>query len=60
MKHYRVDKMRHTSVTDKARTGKEKFQDFDLAEFSKKTFSMFGGHWKQASHCRAGPCKEGI
>lgn len=44
MKHYRVDKMRHTRVTERARIGKERFQDFDLAEFSKKTFSMYGGH----------------
>jgi len=44
MKHYRVDKMQHTCVADRVRIGKEKFQDFDLAEFSKKTFSMYGGH----------------
>ena len=44
MKHYRVDKMQQTCVTDQERVGKEKFQDFDLAEFSKKTFSMYGGH----------------
>ncbi len=44
MKHYRVDKMRQTQVTERERIGKERFQDFDLAEFSKKTFSMYGGH----------------
>lgn len=44
MKHYRVDKMQRTSVTGSERTGKERFRDFNLAEFSKKTFSMYGGH----------------
>lgn len=44
MKHYRVDKMQRACVTELERKGKEKFQDFDLVEFSKKTFSMYGGH----------------
>lgn len=44
MKHYRVDKMQRTCVTEQERIGKERFQDFDLVEFSKKTFSMYGGH----------------
>lgn len=43
MKHYRVDKMQRTCVTEQERIGKERFQDFDLVEFSKKTFSMYGG-----------------
>lgn len=44
MKHYRVDKMQRTCVIGRERVGKERFQDFDLVEFSKKTFSMYGGH----------------
>lgn len=44
MKHYRVDKMQGTCVTERDRIGRERFQDFDLVEFSKKTFSMYGGH----------------
>lgn len=44
MKHYRVDKMQRTRVIGQERVGKERFQDFDLVEFSKKTFSMYGGH----------------
>ncbi len=44
IKHYRVDKMQQACVTDKERRGKDRFQDFDLAEFAKKTFSMYGGH----------------
>lgn len=44
IKHYRVDKMQRACVTDRERIGRERFQDFDLVEFSKKTFSMYGGH----------------
>lgn len=43
IKHYRVDKMQYSRVIDKERLGKERFQNFDLAEFAKKTFSMYGG-----------------
>lgn len=43
IKHYRVDKMRKLCVTAEERIGKEMFQNFDLAEFAKKTFSMYGG-----------------
>ncbi len=35
--------MQKASVTDRERTGKDKFRDFDLAELAKKTFSMYGG-----------------
>lgn len=44
IKHYRVDKMQQVNVIRKARVGKERFQDFDLAVFAKKTFGMYGGH----------------
>lgn len=43
IKHYRVDKMKNTEVKEEDRLGKEQFQDFDLAAFAKKTFSMYGG-----------------
>lgn len=43
IKHYRVDKMKHLSVGEDARLGKERFQNFDLAVFSKKIFGMYGG-----------------
>lgn len=43
IKHYRVDKMTGTVESDEPRLGKEKFVDFDLAAFSKKTFGMYGG-----------------
>ena len=43
IKHYRVDKMRNTSVTDKFRLGREQFEGFDLPSYSRKTFGMYGG-----------------
>jgi len=44
IKHYRVDKMLHISLLDDKRIGKEKYEDFDLAAFAKKTFAMYGGY----------------
>ena len=43
IKHYRVDKMQKICVLDDCRIGKEKFMDFDLVAFAKKTFGMYGG-----------------
>ena len=43
IKHFRVDKFLKLSITDKERHGKELFNKFDLASYSKKTFGMFGG-----------------
>lgn len=43
IKHYRVDKMQHMEVLETERKGEEAFRGFDLAEFSKKTFGMYGG-----------------
>ena len=43
IKHYRVDKMLRIGMTGRERAGREAFQDFDLAAFSRKTFGMFGG-----------------
>lgn len=43
IKHYRVDKMRKVQVLMDSRLGKERFQNFDLASFAKKTFGMYGG-----------------
>ena len=42
--HYRVDKMQNITVLEETRVGKEKFLDFDLAAFAKKTFGMYGGY----------------
>ncbi len=43
IKHYRVDKMQDMEISEKERAGQEKFRNFDLAAFSRKTFGMFGG-----------------
>lgn len=43
IKHYRVDKMLHISMSDEARDGKETFRQLDLAAYAKKSFGMYGG-----------------
>lgn len=43
VKHYRVDKMLHIQRTDRKREGRECFQNFNPADFARKTFGMFGG-----------------
>ncbi len=43
IRYYRVDKMLGIELVDEARTGKEQFENFDIALFAKKTFGMFAG-----------------
>lgn len=43
VKHYRVDKMLKINVEKKQRNGSEIFRNFDAAQFSARTFGMFGG-----------------
>lgn len=43
LKHYRVDKMLHIEIAEAEREGKEVFDKFDIASFSKMTFGMFAG-----------------
>ena len=43
IKHYRVDKMKSIDLLTERRLGRERFEDFDLAAFAKKTFGMYGG-----------------
>lgn len=43
IKHFRVDKMLKIALTKEPRTGRERFEDFDIASYSKKTFGMFAG-----------------
>lgn len=43
IKHYRVDKMLKISSTGQCRQGKEVFENFDIAAYSRKTFGMFAG-----------------
>ena len=49
IKHYRVDKMKDVLVMESERSGKEKFDDFDLASYAKKTFGMYGGRDESVS-----------
>ena len=43
IKHYRVDKMQDVKLVSEERLGQENFKDFDLAEYARKTFGMYGG-----------------
>ena len=43
IKHYRVDKMLHTSMSEEKREGSEYFTKLDMAEYAKKSFGMYGG-----------------
>ena len=43
IRHYRVDKMVQIKLLPDRRDGKKQFDGFDLADFSKKTFGMYGG-----------------
>lgn len=43
IKHYRVDKMLKIALSEQTRLGKEAFENFDIAAYSRKTFGMFAG-----------------
>lgn len=43
IKHYRVDKMLHIRIMEETREGKEHFQRLDMADYTRKSFGMFGG-----------------
>lgn len=43
IKHYRVDKMEEIEQLDTARDGSKVFESFNLAQYAKTVFSMFGG-----------------
>lgn len=43
VKHFRVDKMMFITKTNLERSGKELFENFDQAQYSKQTFGMFKG-----------------
>lgn len=40
---YRVDRMKDVRLTGEPREGKEAFEAIDLRDYTKRTFSMFGG-----------------
>ncbi|MDE5909462.1 MAG: WYL domain-containing protein [Lachnospiraceae bacterium] len=44
IKHFRVDKMSHiTQLSKESRKGVEAFKEFDIAQYTNRTFGMFGG-----------------
>lgn len=43
IKHFRVDKMKDIKISEICRKGREIFENFDMALYSKKVFGMFGG-----------------
>ncbi|MBQ4105785.1 MAG: WYL domain-containing protein [Clostridia bacterium] len=43
IRHYRVDKMERVEISDAARDGRDVFDKFDMALYSKSVFGMFGG-----------------
>lgn len=47
IKHYRVDKMMKVSVLNSKREGRELFNHFDMASYSKATFGMYSGEMKK-------------
>lgn len=47
IKHYRVDKMVKISVLEERRDGKEFFESFDMASYSKMNFGMYHGEVKK-------------
>lgn len=47
IKHYRVDKMLHIQMSDEKREGKEHFKKLNMADYTRKSFGMFGGKEKK-------------
>ena len=43
IKHYRVDKMLHIRISEEEREGREHFRKLDMADYTRKSFGMFGG-----------------
>ncbi len=51
IKHYRVDKMLKIKLSVENREGKEAFENFDIASYSRKTFGMFAGEEETVTLC---------
>lgn len=51
IRHYRVDKMMSIELSDEPRDGRECFEKFDIAVFSRKTFGMFAGNEQEIDVC---------
>lgn len=44
IKHFRVDKMKNIRILEEIRDGKEEFEKFDVAQYTKQVFGMFTGN----------------
>lgn len=51
IKHFRIDKMLQVSLTKETREGKDSFDHFDLARYSRKIFGMFAGESQIVTLC---------
>jgi predicted DNA-binding transcriptional regulator YafY len=49
IKHFRVDKILKICCLEAEREGRELFQKFDMADYSRKSFGMFGGKEQNVS-----------
>lgn len=49
LKHYRVDKMSSIKLSYEPREGQDIFKTFDIVDYSRKTFGMFGGNEETVS-----------
>ena len=43
LRHYRIDKMKSIKRISEPREGKEHFKNFDIVDYTQKTFGMFSG-----------------
>lgn len=49
LKHYRIDKMTSIKLTADEREGMSHYKSFDIGDYTRKTFSMFGGEEQTVS-----------
>ncbi len=49
IKHYRVDKMAHIQILDEIRAGASEYEKMNPAEYTNRTFSMYGGELEDVS-----------
>lgn len=49
IRHFRVDKMTDTQITQAKRSGKEQFERFDIQSYSDAAFGMFGGKMERVT-----------
>lgn len=58
IKHYRVDKMLHISISSDDRIGNNQFKEFNLPKYTKSLFGMYGGELTRITNTNTYPLKE--